>query len=520
VDLRNLEFACENCPEALRVWRALRHLSDAHRAEETFSGWARFFGDLLRVTGWPGAADFSSHEQDVIDGWKDALSELASLDLIAKPDGLELTVRELRRILGRTQSAAPELAAPVQILDASSAASLHFDSATAIGMSDENWPVYKRPSPLIPLKIQRSAGLPGSTAESRRKQAVRDSHALLASADTVLISYSGRLAPVIAEHVAAGTQPLVWTGKTAVESFSRADLEAVDDSCGPTYQSSEVLTGGTRIIRSQSLCAFRAFAEYRLHAISPEDPSLGFDARDRGTFLHKALEVVWRELQSSERLACISQSDLDELIGRAIDAAVQERQNDDFRRALSVAERHLLRELIEGWLRLERTRKHPFNVEILEQQREVELGGLRFTIRIDRVDRLPNGRSLLIDYKTAKSSSSALDCPRPKEPQLLIYAATESAVDGVLFAQIRPDDIRPVGATRADYWNAPKLVCKRFDNWLETARNEVERLATEFVSGLATVNPGSNTTCKYCGADALCRRSEWSLEADSDSGDR
>src|SRR3954454_23900998 len=94
----------------------------------------------------------------------------------------------------------------------------------------------------------------------------------------------------------------------------RRDVEVVEDFQAPPFDSSEPLSGGVGVIKSQAQCPFRAFAEYRLHAQRPEDACFGFDPRERGGYLHRALEAVWKCLESSERLLQASDSELRTLL--------------------------------------------------------------------------------------------------------------------------------------------------------------------------------------------------------------
>jgi hypothetical protein len=62
------------------------------------------------------------------------------------------------------------------------------------------------------------------------------------------------------------------------------------------------ITGGTLIIKDQSLCPFKAFATHRLHAVSVAAPEPGMSESDRGRILHTALKVFWERTVDSARL--------------------------------------------------------------------------------------------------------------------------------------------------------------------------------------------------------------------------
>ncbi|MBV9498102.1 MAG: PD-(D/E)XK nuclease family protein [Acidobacteriaceae bacterium] len=507
---QDLRYVSADCPKLTAVWRRLERVLAKGGANRTFAEWASFFGDLLEAVGWPGeTAELSLEEQQLLEAWDDNLSALASLELVSESISFEAALIQLRRGLA-IEFGTPELAAPVQILDASAAPGLRFDATLTIGLSDQTWPPPNRLSPLIPIRLQRACGVPGSDLSTSQQQAEYATRALFESAPSVVATYSGQLSSLVKRFVdPQGVAPAVWQGKTPWQSFPRPHLEGLEDVQGPPFFSSEPAHGGTNVLKSQSLCAFRAFAEYRLHAISPEDPCFGLDPRERGGFLHKALQFVWREIGNSDRLAETSSDALAQIVEAGVNSAVSESSHDSFHQLISVAERERLKKLILEWLDVERGRNQPFAVEILEEEREFSIPGLRLALRVDRIDRLANGNVLLIDYKSSSMSRNRLACPNPAEPQLLIYAAAVGeSVDGLLFAELRPGSTRPVGFTRERHFESKTVdVVRNWRRFLADNKNEVLRLSEDFIRGYAAVDPKSGA-CKYCQVSSICRVGE------------
>jgi len=58
-----------------------------------------------------------------------------------------------------------------------------------------------------------------------------------------------------------------------------------------------------------------------------------------------------------------------------------------------------LQRLLQAWLDVERERGE-FSVHALEQKAHAEFNGLPLRLRVDRIDKLRDGRFLIIDYKT------------------------------------------------------------------------------------------------------------------------
>jgi ATP-dependent helicase/DNAse subunit B len=305
------------------------------------------------------------------------------------------------------------------------------------------------------------------------------------------------------------------------ECFGGIPIEVFSDATAPVYQPRGEARGGTSILRSQSLCPFRAFAEYRLGADGLDDACLGFDPLQRGGFLHKALELAWGRLQTQKRLLSLSDDELQNLAHEVVAEAVAADGGDPFHRQTAQVERERLRELLLDWFNnVEKTRTQPFTVETVEQELYYELGGLGLRLRMDRIDRLDNGKLVLIDYKSGETSRSSLDDERPGEPQLLIYAAALGReVDGLFFGQLKPRCLKLVGYSREQHvpGRAMGVLRDRWGAFLDSSYQNLQRIAQEFMEGHMAVRPAKGA-CEYCKVMPLCRvRESQGAAGDSDT---
>jgi RecB family exonuclease len=158
--------------------------------------------------------------------------------------------------------------------------------------------------------------------------------------------------------------------------------------------------------------------------------------------------------------------------------------------------------------------------------RFITVGGLSIETAVDRIDRLADGRKLVIDYKTGDPSTikaSAWFGDRPDEPQLPLYAThAQGDVAAVVFARVRRGQCSWEGRARdgdiippiKSFKESPEA-CEHSD-WpalLEEWRSILENLALAFRSGDARVDPKHNpSTCNYCDIGPLCRIQELSLK--------
>jgi probable DNA repair protein len=522
LSLRDIESATRSCPLLTETWRRVREVLRSKPHQGDASAWSKFFGDLVQATGWPGDAELTAAEQQLVEAWKDSLSALAALGLVSPMLAFDAALARLRQILGAGGIQRGDWFSPIQILDAADARGLEFDYSYVIGLSEETWPPALRISPIIPVELQRAFGVPNSTPASLHGERTRLTEELFSSSREVVGGFSERLSPLAARHCVILSEQAFpeWSGKTPLESFIPATLDEIDDSQAPPFDLTRDAMGGTGIIKSQSQCGFRAFAEFRLGAQSPEDSCFGFDARDRGGFLHKALQFVWAELEDSDTLKKYPEAALQELIRTCVEKAVSASPDSAFHGQTALVERERLESLLWEWLnQVEKLRKQSFTVEQIENELLYDLAGLPLRLRVDRIDRLSNGGLLLIDYKSGKVTKNKLDCPRPSEPQLLVYASAKSPkVEGMLFGAVRARESRIVGKTRDRQFagGSTSVLGDKWDDFVLEAEQTVRRLAAEFIAGNALVDPLKDA-CNFCGSAALCRIRETRSEAEEEA---
>jgi hypothetical protein len=305
-------------------------------------------------------------------------------------------------------------------------------------------------------------------------------------------------------------------------------VESYEDALGAPWPMSMPVPAGTRTIEYQNRCPVLAYAELRLACTPLETPRPGVDGRERGTLLHRALELLWTRLGGSQELQASRGPRLDTMIDESVARAMADafgsggiyQQNRALMREHRRAVR-LIRELCE--LEVQRP---PFRVSALEARRKwSSIAGCSLDLRIDRIDVLEDGTHVIFDYKSGMPQSQDWLSERITNPQLLVYMlAVGEPVTALATIQLnstrigfrgiadrkgrlpRVSGIDPTGDNATQLWQAQQV------QW----RHCVEQLAADFLAGAASLNPMENA-CRRCHLHAFCRIGDAALqEADAD----
>lgn len=491
------------------------------------SRWTERFFDLLEAVGWP-AAPLDSAAQQAQERWRQVLAGFGACDEFLGLIGAVEALAELRRMTEAApfQPESPETS--VLILDAEAAAGLRVDALWICGLEASRWPPPASPDPFLPRSWQIRRGLPGASAELAERDARARLDRLRAAAAEVVLSaprHDGEAA-LLPSALLAGVAALEpvdrWEAPTFAATLfaSRPACECLRDDMPPAPAGFRP-PGGARTLELQSACPFRAQAELRLGARGLEQPEPGLAAAERGELLHTSLRGLWSELGDLAALQSRTEPELTEAIRSAVAAAVASLRAapGSLTARLLELEARWLESRIRSLLDWER-RRPPFRVEQTETPVTLELGGLRFELRPDRLDRLADGRLAVIDYKTgAGADPGAWLQERPKLPQLPLYveAVGPAAVSAVAFGRVRGGDTGYFGFAR-DPEAFPELRCfgrdrppREIESWsalLAEWRRRLAALASEFAAGDARLAPDPRSACRLCHLQALCRIGE------------
>ena len=519
VTLVRIVGAIEGCPLLRERFEALYNYARGSLAgTQPPHVWVRHFSNLLDAAGFPGERALDSVEFQTRAKWYEVLGEFALLERVLPRMSCAQALARLRRLCADTLFQPESSDAPVQVLGVLESAGLEFDHLWVSGLTDDAWPLAARPNPFISVALQKKAGIPEAAADTALALDRRITEDWLHAAGEVVVSHPLRekdrelLASTLIAPIAHRDLKLPEFPRYRDELYTARSLERVADDRAPPY-AAKAVRGGTRVLADQAACPFRAFARHRLRAEGITTPADGLDARDRGNLLHVLMAQLWGSLRTKSRLDSIAPEELATVIDEAAKAAVAKvraQRAGVLDGRLAELERGRLARLAREWLAIERARGE-FEVVAREERRTLEVAGLAFTGRIDRMDRLVDGIAagghVLIDYKSGRATPRDWLDERPDDPQLPLYAiAAKEDIAGVAFARIKTGEMRFIGLARKDALLPQVKAAESWNGLVEGWRRELDMLGREFAQGVARVDPKCELkTCRHCDLQPLCR---------------
>jgi RecB family exonuclease len=259
-------------------------------------------------------------------------------------------------------------------------------------------------------------------------------------------------------------------------------------------------------LEDYATCAFRTLGKRLLHIEVDEVDDAELGARERGKLLHRCLEQFFRRMRDEGRLPLRGAGEeialLREIAAAEMDAFAEE-QHVGHRALWELKRVELLESLIAvveaereaAPLELERA----FGFEGPESWPPLRIGDVHVRGIVDRIDRLPDGTLLVLDYKSGRFNSLS---PRLK-PEAVLAPEFQLA----LYAEMVRQRFAParVDAAYVSLRDARRTATLR-DNGVDPATLPLAAAVQERVarmrSGSFAVRPLS---CDYCELKPVCR---------------
>ncbi|WP_133127973.1 PD-(D/E)XK nuclease family protein [Legionella nagasakiensis] len=470
--------------------------------------WIMYYKQRLHGMGFPGEYALNSATYQCLQRFIALFDEFLQLSIIYPVMTKKQALNSLRYIATSTIFQAQKSTNPIQILGLLEACGCTFDSLWVSGMTDQCLPQKTNLSAFIPIELQKKHQMPHALPEQELKFAQQLIKQLQNGCKYSVFSYpqlSGDSpnmpSPLIHDY------PHLTTEKQPTSAASL--LQIRKESYQIPFADDEVITGGTALLANQAKCPFRAFATHRLHAKKGPELSSGPDARERGQVLHKIMEKIWQAIGNQQQLLEMTQHELDTCIMQAIQTtlpATMDYRRYSFPPLLQALEQERLKQLAHACLAWEKQRP-PFAVKAIEQTFTIQLAGLEFRLRVDRLDEVGD-KTWVIDYKSSLPISLPWREERPQEPQLLLYALLDERINALLFIQLKAGKLSCSGLSEKALAVEGIRGLKKEEQWSELQQQwhqQLTTLANEIRQGHCVVQPSHESLCQQCSFPGLCR---------------
>jgi ATP-dependent helicase/nuclease subunit B len=502
--------------------------------------WAEILSEFLKSTGWPGNSATTneknkqfifSKRHHAFEAWKDCLHQLCSLSQVLGPINRHEALNHLTHIIENKpfQTKTPEHS--IQVIGLLESSGMQFDHLWIMGCHSEALPAQPEPNPFIPYEIRSKYSIPRSNPQRELKFAEQSLNRLLMASPDIHFSFplhegdmDLEISPLLKEFPQNTDKPLPSSRiKDQVRTLN--DLEKFTESIFFPATNSEKslfetrgISSGYALFKDQVECPFRAFARHRLNSDSHLSPEVDFDNLDRGNVIHKALELFWSKTINLKKLQQLSQESLEQQLDQHVREALKicsERTIGQTQFNQLEIERNV--RVIHDWLCNVELKRPEFRVLQIEENVELHLSGIKLSLRIDRIDEVPNKGLLLIDYKTGRDAkTSEWFGEKIRAPQLPLYALAKPPA-GLAYAHLVVGKPEFKGTTIPDmplgnFKNKDFNSDDRYSSWEELLgnwKNNLNTVADDFLQGNYQVMPiNKGEPCRHCEFGSLCRIQE------------
>jgi len=525
----------DSCPVMLTIFTQLQIFPKKNCL--TIKDWITKVTKLLSDVYWPGERTLSSIEYQQVTKFHEALHTLSSLTSLNGDISFENFLSLLIDHLSTQLFQAKNEVAPIQILGVLEAAGQQFDCIWLMGLSNQTWPENPKPNPFLPIEIQRQYQLPHSSAEKELDFSQKFQNRFINSCQEIIFSWpemheNNHVSPskLIEDYIEQKKLPYYIQPEQPLPSIVNNNSIALYE---PIALNTHCFEADSAVIKKQAECPFQAFAHYRLKAKPQEKINFLTSKKTRGILLHHVLQTFWQKYKS---LNVISNTNLEDLTQPHTKSVVTNfyKTNNIHNSNFIELEIKRINQLLIRWLSLE-IQRHDFSIYEIEKSHTLFIDKLKLRLRVDRVDKLHNGKLIIIDYKTGLSSERKWFELDFVEPQLPIYCLLfPTQVVGLAFAQVNPESMKFKGLTVESVQlpglekqktftneiNAFITAVSQKNNIISNSKtmtfnemyalqaaweNRINAIAHDFSQGINTLSPINEQVCLYCQRQSLCR---------------
>ncbi len=486
----------KDCPQLYETITELRKLK--FQTKLPLEDWLIVINKLIKTWAFATDRSLTSSEYQLFEKYQNESLILNKLSDFHKKIGFIDAVNTLQTHLNSVVFQAKGGDANIHVLGALEAEGLFFDAAWISNMTSDFLPGALKTPLFIPAQVCRDYELPNSSFDAIDKNSKVTFQALKDLSNNITFSYAKSTKS--REQLPSPCLHFEEFQEKTIKAVMTRKLNHIDDYKAPNIDD-YTIKKGVKTLQNQMSCAFKGFVG-RLCIDDFDTPHIGIDRKQQGQLIHKVLETFFGEIRTEKELLELSDLALNDLIEKHVDLAILKIPKSNFK----LVEKTRLVKLINKYLELEKQRGD-FEVIKTESTSEVDINGLKFTTRLDRMDRLENNEKIIIDYKGGSVSVSKMVGNPIEQAQLPIYAISNT-VDGVAFAAINPNDcqFKAITKNKSALPLKPQTKSKmpEWDIQLMDWNLALNSASDDFQNGIAKVLPTKNA-CEFCDYDLLCR---------------
>jgi probable DNA repair protein len=465
--------------------------------------WANIFQERLNGLGFPGNSGLNSENYQCFQRFLSVFDEFRQLAVISPQLKAHEALSSFVQLARSTIFQPQKTKARIQISGLLEASGCEFESLWIMGLHDQCLPQKVRLSAFIPLHLQRDLQMPHSLASRELLLAKQLLNRLRNASKNLVFSYPALQGdnPYLACTLIADTPAFQKLPPIQSHEDDLVVLDYEEQYLIPLVHQ-EQISGNTALLANQAKCPFKAFAEHRLKAKPEPKTRDGLDNKERGKILHKAMELIWKKIRTQECLVALSPSALASHIDNALETLLEAIEDS----VIKEVEYKRLKKIVMHCLEWEKNRP-AFKVSALEHSYSISLAGLNFQVRVDRLDDVCD-KKWVIDYKSTLPNTKPWLEERPKEPQMLLYALLDEAINTLVLLELKSKGVACSGLSEVAQAIPGITSLKGQETWEEQRskwKDQLHVLADEFQKGHCPPQPSHPSLCQTCDFQSLCR---------------
>ncbi|MEY2618179.1 MAG: putative ATP-dependent nuclease subunit [Pseudomonadota bacterium] len=242
-------------------------------------------------------------------------------------------------------------------------------------------------------------------------------------------------------------------------------------------------------------CPYRFFALRQLGLQEASEIDQDLDKRDFGNWVHEVLRRFHEALRDDPQVQDLPRAQVLDRVAREVTRVLSLPPEEflPFEAAWPQVRDGYLQELA----RFEAAYGARFHEA--EADREVALGTVRLFGRIDRIDHLPDGQRMVMDYKTEGLPGTQARVKLPFEDTQLAFYAALLEDDSLRAAYV---NVGERGETK--FIEQPQVLAAR-DALVQGVMDDLRRIG----EGERLQALGEGQACNFCAARGLCRKDFW-----------